>query len=275
MLILNKKPVNKLILNRKPVSKILLNKKLVFENGLNKDDYEGKLGFSLPEIDGISDYFIFCLLTHYPITKVNERFQNAIEDLCELRITYFKEATQLSPVKYSNFSVNNIFDLSSNWIGDHIGDYVNNSENMNFLFTADRVVSSKYSKGIIAFLEGSHEHYIPSKTIHTEFGVCGVLGDSQIISAFLIGQSNLDLPQGYEGREFEPLEYVACDINFKMDNNAVGNSAYGIYMYCIKNDGHYKLISMHSEYDRNTNILSYNDRLRIFDAGWFDGLQGT
>lgn len=275
MIILNKKPVNRLLLNKKNISKILLNKKLVFQNSLNPDDYEGVLDFKLPDIDGISDYFIFCLLTHYPITKADTRFQNAILDLCDLRISYFKEATKLAPIKYSNFSVNNIFDLSANWIGDHIGDYVNNSENLNTLFTADRIVSSKYSKGLIAFLEGTHEHYIPSQSIHKEFGCCAVLSERQIISAFLIGQSNLDLPEGYEGREFEPLEYIACDIDFSMDNNTVGDSAYNVYTYCIKNDGHYKIISMNSNYDRSTNLLTFKERLRIFDTGWFDGLQGT
>lgn len=275
MVILNKKPVNKILLNKKNISKILLNKKVVFDAGLNPDDYEGYLNFELPEIDGISDYFIFCLMTHYPITKANERFQYAIQNLAELRITYFKESTTLSPIEFKNFEINGSTDLNSDWIGSHIGDYVNNSENLNFLFEADRVVSSKFSKGIVAFLEGSHEHILPNAAIKAGFRNCAVLGDAQLISAFLIGQANLELPEGYLDKEYEPLEKVACDISLSMDNNAVGNSAYNIYSYCIKNDGHYKLLSMNSTYNRNTNLLTFNERLTVFDSAWFDGIPGT
>lgn len=275
MIIYNRKPVDKILFNKKQVKKILLNKKLVYDNGLNPDDYAGTLNFKLPEIDGISDYFIFCLLSHYPITKADSRFQIALQDLADLRISYNKESDAISPVRYSNFTINNIPASTPGWIGEHIGDYVNNSSNLNVIYTADRVVVSKYGKGLIAFLEGTHEHFIPSECIGTSFGVAGTLSERQILSAFLIGQSNLDLPEGYEGREYEPLEYVACDIDFKMDNNLVGNSAYNVYTYCIKNDGTYKLLSMNANYDRNTNILSFKERLRIFDIHWFDDLPGS
>lgn len=275
MIILNKKPVDKILFNKKQVKKILLNKKLVYDNGLNPDDYAGKLDFKLPEIDGISDYFIFCLLTHYPITKADGRFEIAIQDLAGLRISYSKESEPISPVKYSNFTINELPATTPGWIGKHIGDYVNNSSNLNVIFTADRVVVSKYEKGLLAFLEGTHGHYIPNECIATEFGVAGVLNDKQILSAFLIGQANLDLPEGYEGREFEPLETIECDIDFKMDNNLIGNSAYNVYTYCIKNDGTYKLLSMNSSYDRNTNLLTFKERLRIFDSKWFDDLPGS
>ena len=275
MILYNKNQVDKILFNKKQVKKIIFNKKLVYDNGLNPDDYYGNLNFKLPQIDGISDYFIFCLLTHYPITKADSRFQTAITDLADLRFTYTKESNPISPVKYSNFTINGLPASTPGWIGKHIGDYVNNSSNLNVIYTADRVVTSKYEKGLIAFLEGTHEHYIPSECIGTEFGVAGTLSDKQILSAFLIGQANLDLPEGYEGREYEPLENIACDIDFKMDNNLIGNSAYNVYTYCIKNDGSYKLLSMNSSYDRTTNLLTFKERLRIFDTHWFDGLKDS
>lgn len=336
MILFNKKQVNKLLLNKKNISKILLNKKIVFSNALHPDAIKGKLNFELPEINGLNDYFIFLFLTHKTIDKPHRLLPEILKELAESKVSRVYESSPLNPLYYSNFRLNGIpvAQHTELLLGKKGKDLVNGYNNLNLLSTIDRVVTSKYERGLISFFEGSHTHIIPSECIETEFRNCCVFDGEQLASAFLMGQVNSDLSANplvlpdRKGRPFEDpgylaeveafnnrvkeilaqnpdyqflqipdtpdplktLDYIAentdllqnadflnvkrvdCNINFEMDNNALKTAAYDVFTYCIKSTGEYKLLTRNSNFDRETNVLSFCEDLTIYDSEWFENL---
>ncbi len=272
MVILNKNKVSKILYNKNRVSKILLNKKLCYTNELSPEDIEGKLNYKLPDIPGISDYFIFLLLTHKPITKRETLVDTCIIDLCSQYVRNPQLSCDFEVVKFSKFGIslsNSPYDGTSAdvFFGNYLGDYVNGSQNLSFGLDKERIVTSHLSSGIISFFEGSQSHYKPIEGILDNFSICANIDDKQIISMFLIGQGN-------KGTD-EPLKQMSCKIDFSMDNNIIGESAYNAYTYCIHSSGKYKLLTKDSFFNRDTNKLEFSYETDIFDCGWFDKIEGT
>lgn len=272
MIILNKNKVSKILYNKNRISKILLNKKLCYTNELNPEDIQGKLNYKLPDIPGISDYFIFLLLTHKPITKRESLVDTCIIDLCSQYIRNPQVSCDFEVIKFSNFEIslsNNPYDKTETniFFGNHLDDYVNGSKNKSFSLREERITTSSLSSGLIAFYEGSQSHYKPIEGILSNFSICANIDDKQIISMFLVGQGN----KGVD----EPLKQMNCDIDFSMDNNIISESAYNAYAYCIHSSGKYRLLIKDTFFNRETNKLEFSYNTTIFNTGWFDEIKGT
>lgn len=279
MIIYNKNKIGQVLYNKNRISKILMNKKLVFSNNLSDLDIEGQVAYPMPELPGISDYFILGLMTHYPITKKSDSILQYIQDLINLRVEVPHSGINYDVVTYNNFvfgtSLGNV--IANRVDGEVItgedeydsADYVNKTPFFNFKYTNTRVSSSEYDLGMISFYEGSLSHNLPSKALKNKegFKVCAQMNNNQIVSLMLFGQKNIGAA--------EPFKSVTCDIDFEMDNNQIGTSAYNVYIYCLHSSGKYKLISQASKYNTQTNKLTLKQNLEIFNAGWFDEIEGT
>lgn len=279
MILYNKQKIQKILYNKQKISKILMNKRVIFNSDLTPLDLEGHIGLTLPDIPGISDYFIFILTTHYPITKRSNTIVQYISDLCNLKVLNPVSGIDYDVVRFNNFEIGTSFgNIISNKVDGEVitGDddlddtsEVNSNTFFNFRYSQSRVTSSEYDLGIIAFYEGSLSHNIPNAALKNKngFNLCAQLDNNQIVSLMLFGQKNIGAS--------EPFKSVNCDIDFEMDNNRIGNSAYDVFIYCLHSTGKYKLVSQASSYDPLTNKLSLSGNFEIFNAGWFDEIEGT
>lgn len=270
MILYNKKKISRVLYNKHQISKILYNKKSLYTKGLNSDDYNGYLNFKLPEINGVSDYFIFVLFSHMPIveTSKNEMFEKTILSLAKGQTLYDQESLDTDYVEYSNLKINS--ENPNTFLGAFIENYVNGANSLNFLYGSDRISSSGYSNGVVSFYEGSTNHTFPNEVLTKNFSICGALSNKQLFSGLLIGQKVID-----NADTFEQLKTVTADISIKMDNNLFGESSYDLYGYCIFNDGEYYLTFMGGNYNPLDNSLSYNQNIVLFDSVWFDALPET
>lgn len=270
MILYNKKKISRVLYNKHQISKILYNKKSLYTKNLNSDDYNGYLNFKLPEINGISDYFMFVVFSHTPIveTSKNEMFEKMILSLAQGKTLYDQESLDTDYIEYSNLKINS--ENPNTFLGAFTENYVNGANSLNFLYGSDRISSSGYENGVVSFYEGSHTHVFPNEVLSKNFSICGSLGKKQLFSGLLIGQKIID-----NADTFEQLKTVTSDISIKIDNNLFVESAYDLYGYCIFNDGEYYLTFMGGSYDPQTNILSYNQNIVLFDSVWFDALPET
>ena len=279
MILYNKQKIQKILYNKKKISKILMNKRVLFDSELTSLDLGGSLNLSMPDLPGISDYFILGLMTHYPITKKPDSIIQYISDLCNLKVLNPVAGVNYDVVRYNNFELGtSLGNIIANKVDGEIitGDddlesigEVNGNVFFNFKYSQSRITSSEYDLGLIAFYEGSLSHNLPNAALKNKngFSVCAQLNNNQMISLMLFGQKNIG--------NTEPFKSVNCDIDFEMDNNQIGTSAYNVYIYCLHSSGKYKLISQASKYDLLTNKLSLKGNFEIFNAGWFDEVEGT
>lgn len=270
-MIYNKNKISKVLYNQNRISKILLNKNALYESRLNPEDAEGFLNIKLPQIPGITEYFIFLLLTHKPITQRDTIIDNALEDLCQGYVKVPFGIFDKEIVKFSKFGIsltNSPFDTTSAdlFFGNVLDNQINGNPNPDFSYNFERITSTDLSSGVIRFYEGSISHYKPIEGVLDNFSICGK-GTTQLFSAFLFGQTNKVTEN--------PLKQVSCKIDFSSSNSAFGNSMYNVYTYCIKSTGQYKLLTKDSFFDRNSNTLQMSYETDIYDYRWFDGIQGT
>ena len=279
MILYNKQKIQQILYNKQKISKILLNKRVLFNNDLSPLDIEGTIGLTLPDLPGISDYFIFVLTTHYPITKQSTSIIQYISDLCNLKVLNPVQGVDFDVVRFNNFEIGtSLGNIVQNKVDGEVitgsDDFENTSEVnsnvfFNFRYSQSRITSSEYDMGIIAFYEGSLSHNIPNNALKNKngFNLCAQLNNNQMVSLMLFGQKNIGAS--------EPFKSVNCDIDFEMDNNQIGTSAYNVYIYCLHSTGKYRLVSQASSYDPLTNKLSLKGNFEIFNAGWFDEIEGT
>lgn len=279
MILYNKQKIQQILYNKQKISKILMNKRVLFNNDLSALDIEGTIGQTLPDLPGISDYFIFALITHYPITRRPDSIIQYISDLCNLKVLNPVQGVDFDVVRFNNFEIGtSLGNIVQNKVDGTVitgeDDLDNTSEVngnvfFNFRYSQSRVTSSEYDLGIIAFYEGSLSHNIPNNALKSKngFNLCAQIDNSQMVSLMLFGQKNIGIS--------EPFKSVNCDIDFEMDNNQIGTSAYNVYIYCLHSTGKYRLVSQASSYDPLTNRLSLKGNFEIFNAGWFDEIEGT
>lgn len=279
MILYNKQKIQQILYNKQKISKILMNKRILFNSDLTPLDLEGTIGLTLPDLPGISDYFIFVLTTHYPITKRSDTIIQYISDLCNLKVLNPVSGVDFDVVRFNNFEIGtSLGNIISNKVDGEVitGDddlentsEVNSNVFFNFRYSQSRITSSEYDLGIIAFYEGSLSHNLPNNAIKNKngFSLCAQLNNNQMVSLMLFGQKNIGAS--------EPFKSVNCDIDFEMDNNQIGTSSYNVYIYCLHSTGKYKLVSQASSYDPLTNKLSLKGNFEIYNAGWFDEIEGT